>query len=355
MQADPWPAPFHLGRAMLAAHYLRPAEKLRVLRGLAALLRTDPQDDPPLEPWLRRQGQTPRTIERFWNVILVSALNSRVEEVGRKYARKVFVDGMLRHREGWVVHVPVVPLDRLYGAELEAFCRRHGVVVRLNAAVRRLHAGEGGTVAGLELRDGSQLQADHYILAVPFPRVRDLLPPAWAESMPYFFQIAQLSPSPICSVHLWFDRPVLPWPHVAVVDGWSQWLFRRPTPSENGSEHYVQVIISAADKVVSWGQERLQAAVVEELRQMLPLARAARLLRSRVIIERTATFRPVPGVDRWRPPQESPIANLALAGDYTATDWPATMEGAVRSGFLAAEVVLRRLGRPRRLLQPDLG
>src|SRR5438067_383577 len=117
-QADPWPAPLHLGRALLSAHYLTAGEKLRVAYGLAALLREPPDADPPLSDWLAGHRQTPRTIERFWGVVLTSALNESVDRAGLKYARKVFRDGFLSRRDGFVVRVPTVPLGRLYGDEL---------------------------------------------------------------------------------------------------------------------------------------------------------------------------------------------------------------------------------------------
>src|SRR4051794_6369603 len=135
-KADPWPAPFHLGRALMGAHYLTPGDKLRVAYGLAAMLWANPDADPPLLPWLERHRQNRRTIERFWSIVLVSALNETIDRVGLKYARKVFRDGFVRHRDGFVVHVPTVPLGRLYGDELRAWLAKHGVEVRENAGVK---------------------------------------------------------------------------------------------------------------------------------------------------------------------------------------------------------------------------
>jgi squalene-associated FAD-dependent desaturase len=349
--ADLWPAPFHLGRALLGAHYLTPVEKLRIAWGMLALLRVRPDDDPPLLDWLLAHRQTRRTIGRFWGVVLVSALNESVDRLGLKYARKVFVEGFLRHRDGFIVHVPTVPLGELYGPPLRAWFSRHGVEVRENAGVRKLVI-DDGRVRHLELRDGSASSADRYVLSVPFERVLDLLPAEHAKREPYFDNIHNLIPSPITSVHLWFDRPALSLPHAVLVGCEGQWVFNRG--AVGSGEHYLQVVVSASGELRVRGREEIERHIVAELRQIFPTVAAAKLLRAKVVTEHSATFSAVPGVDRWRPPQASPIANLALAGDWTATGWPATMEGAVRSGYLAAEAILARAGSPARILRPDL-
>jgi uncharacterized protein with NAD-binding domain and iron-sulfur cluster len=394
-KADPWPAPFHLGRALLGAHYLTPGDKLRVAYGLLAMLRETPDADPPLLPWLEAHRQNRRTIERFWGVVLTSALNETVDRVGLKYARKVFRDGFVRHRDGFVVQVPTVPLGRLYGDELRAWLGSHNVEVRENAGVKRLEiegpptlpegrgeeAASGSEVAprspssegvaggtpsspsletggrevglrGVTLRDGSALRADWYVLAVPFDRVADLLPEELARE-PYFAGVKNLAPSPITSVHLWFDRPVMTLPHAVLVDCLGQWVFDRGEVAPG--EFYLQVVVSAARDLRGLGRDEVQRRIAEELGRLFPAAARAKLLRAKVVTEHAATFSAVPGVDRWRPAQASPVANLAVAGDWTATGWPATMEGAVRSGYLAAEAILARAGTPARLLQPDLG
>ncbi len=378
--ADPWPAPFHLGRALASAHYLTAVEKLRVGYGLLALVRERPDADPPLGDWLRAHRQTPRTIARFWAVVLTSALNETVDRVGLKYARKVFADGFLGDRDGWRVSVPRVPLGRLYGAELRGWLARHGVEVRENAGVRRVECnpsplppprsgegetewfcsplrfgegpGEGWSLHPLHtappphprcgdgeqiqvcLRDGSTVAADYCVLAVPFDRVADLLPPELAAD-PYFAGAAKLEPSPITSVHLWYDRPLTRLPHVVLVDCLGHWLFNRGEVAPG--EYYVQVVVSASRQLRPLGRDEVQRRVVEELGRLFPVN--ATLLRAKVVTDPVATFSVVPGVDALRPPQVSPVRNMAVAGDWTDTGWPATMEGAVRSGFLAAEAI----------------
>jgi uncharacterized protein with NAD-binding domain and iron-sulfur cluster len=207
-------------------------------------------------------------------------------------------------------------------------------------------------VIGLKLRQGEVMESDWYICAVPFDRLLDLLPANIVENHAYFNQLQRLETSPITSVHMWFDRAIMNLPHVVLVDCIGQWVFNRGQTSVG--EHYVQVVVSAARQFRGLGHEEVQRRVTAELRSLFPAARSATVVRGRVVTEHAATFSAVPGVDRWRPPQSSPLANLFVAGDWTATGWPATMEGAVRSGYLAAEALLQRRGIKVCLVQPDL-
>jgi squalene-associated FAD-dependent desaturase len=349
--ADPLPPPFHLLRTFLHSHYLTAADKLRIAWGLACLRLTPADADPPFAHWLRRHGQSPRTVERFWGLVLTSALNETPDRIGLRYARKVFVDGFLRHRRGFEVQLPAVPLGRLYGDELLARLRHHGVHLLLNHAVKRLLVRDEA-VRGAELRDGTVLDADWYVSAVPFDRLLDLLPPEVVAAHAYFRNLKRLETSPITSVHLWYDRPATHLPHVVLVGCLGQWVFNRGEVAPG--EHYLQVVVSAARQFRGLGHDEVRRRVVEEMARLFPALAAATLVRARVVTEHAATFSAVPGVDRWRPPQTSPLRNLFVAGDWTATGWPATMEGAVRSGYLAAEALLRACGTPQRLVRPDL-
>lgn len=345
-RADPWPAPFHLARAFQGLHYLSLRDKLAIAWGLLCLRATDADCDPPFADWLREHGQTPRAVDAFWGLVLVSALNESVDRIGLKYARKVFVDGFLRHRDAFVVQLPTVPLDRLYGDELRDWFDRHGATILLNAPVRHVRIA-AGRCDGVVLRDSSAITADRVVLAVPFERVADIVPP---ESLPARHPLTaagRLKASPITSVHLWLDRPVIDTPHEVIVDGLCQWLFQRGEVAPG--EYYLQVVISAARALAGWGHEEIERRVVDELKTIYPAARSAVKRRSRVVTEKAATFSAVPGVDRFRPGPDTGIPGLFVAGDWTATGWPATMEGAVRSGYRAAEAVTGET-----IVRPDL-
>src|SRR5262249_29088115 len=307
--------------------------------------------DEPFLPWLWRHAQSPRAVERFWGVVLTSALNESIDRVGLKYARKGFVDGFLRHPRGFVVELATVPLGQLYGEALLPGLDKHGVAVHWGRGVRRLRV-QGGQVEAAELRDGESVRADWYVAAVPFDRLLDLLPEDLTRGQEYFSQLGRLESSPITSVHVWYDRPVCEYPHLVLVDCTGQWVFNR---GQTPAGWYLQVVVSASRQSRGLGHDEVKRRVLDELGRLLPGARAAAVLRARAVTEHAATFSAVPGVDRWRPAQTSPIDNLFVAGDWTATGWPATMEGAVRSGYLAAEALLRRTGQHVSLVQPDLG
>jgi squalene-associated FAD-dependent desaturase len=339
--ADSLPAPFHLGRSFSRAHFLSFGEKLRIGWGLGCLHRAHPDDDTPFLDWLVRHRQTSRTIERFWGLVLTSALNETPDRIGLRYARKVFVDGFLRDRTGFVLQLPKVPLGRLYGDELQSSFSKRGVRLLLNGGVRSLEIVDN-SVRAIQTRQGETLTADWYVSAVPFDRLLELLPADLVEREPYFANLRRLETSPITSVHLWYDRAVLERPHVVLVDCVGQWVFNRGQ-SEAG-EYYVQVVVSAARQFRGLGHDEVQRRIVAEMASLFPAAQPESLRRARVVTEHAATFSAVPGVDRWRPAQASPIENLLVAGDWTATGWPATMEGAVRSGYLAATALLARAG-----------
>lgn len=369
LSASPLPAPLHLFPAFARLRFLTWPEKWRLALGLQALAKTDPAtcSNETFLHWLQRHRQPQAVIERFWHVVLVSALSETLDRIDVGHARKVFVDSFLRNRHGWEVWLPVVPLDELYETIVERGLTARGVVCRLQAGVRgiedRCSRIEDRNSLTVELRSGEVIEAEQVVLAVPQYVVRDLLPDAWRE-LPLFAELDRLETAPISSVHLWFDRPITDMRHATFVDRVSQWLFNRsairrvgsahlePPPTENS--HYYQIVISASRDVIDRPQAETIQTVVDELAAVWPAVRDARLIHSRLVTEHKAVVSMLPDVDRWRPTQQSPIDNLHLAGDWTQTGWPGTMEGAVRSGYLAAESVLRRLGRYEPLVQPDL-
>jgi squalene-associated FAD-dependent desaturase len=361
------PAPLHLTRAFAGLSYLSCRDKLALAHGLRSLARGPTADERglPFSEWLMRHGQTRTAIDRFWHVVLVSALSESLDRIDVEHARKVFVDTFLAHRDGWTVEIPTVPLDDLYGGRLTEWLTSRGSTIRLQASVERMEL-DRDRVIGVRLNSGEIVTGDEYIVALPFFRVLSVLPPSLAAH-PDLFGISKLEAAPISSVHLWFDRPITELPHAVFVEGLCQWVFNRTAIAGGAADsdtrsdsaaipggNYYQIVISASRELAGQSRDAILAQVIAELTKVWPETAKATLLHSRQVTEHRAVFSPVPGVDALRPFQQSPIGNLQLAGDWTRTDWPATMEGAVRSGYLAAANILNRIGRSDEVLQPDL-
>jgi uncharacterized protein with NAD-binding domain and iron-sulfur cluster len=284
------------------------------------------------------------------------------------HARKVFLDGFLRNRTGFQPEIPLVPLGELYGTRLESWLRNHDVAVRLTTGVREVALDGDGAIRGLILRSGEEIAADFVVVAVPFDRVVSMIPESMRDRLPALAGLAKMRASPITGIHLWFDRPVCPYDHVVTPGRLIQWVFNHTAVQAQAAQaavaadktpaleqgQYVQVVISASYDLLALDKLAIRDAVLAELAEIWPSSRAATLLRWWVVTEHGATFAVRPGVEAIRPPQRTPVDGLFLAGDWTDTGWPATMEGAVRSGYLAAQGIMSVLDQPIRFLRPDL-
>lgn len=378
IRLSPLPEPLHLALSMVRFGLLSVQDKLSIARAMGEIVRrggqpADAKGVTMLE-WLRQRRQTATAIERFWKVVLVSALDEELDRAEAQYGIDVFWKSFLSNRAGFRMGVPNIPLSDLYAGCRDALLSRGGEI-RTRARVKRIRI-EEERVAALMLDDGTEESADAYIAAVPHSAFLELLPGDLADREPVFRNLRQLCNSPITGIHFWFDRTVMREPFLALVDMKSQWIFNRSLllaegrggddsslaerGSESGNEtelekkQYLQVVISASYDLVSRSRQEIIELVREEIERVLPAARSARVAKATVVKETAATFSPAPGVDRWRPEACSPIRQLFLAGDWTRTGWPATMEGAVRSGYLAAQAVLNSAGQYRVFLQPDL-
>ena len=344
------PAPMHFAKSFLGAHFLNWNEKIRLGLGMGLLRLTKEEEDSPFLEWLANHFQSQRCIDRFWAPVLISALNTPMEKVGLHYARKVFVDVFWKNSKAYELGLPLVPLSRLYGEEVVDWLKKKGVEIRLGNAVKTVGL-KSDSRWEVELDNSEIIEAENLLLAVPFQRVLGLLGPL-ANLDPAIGMLQELRTAPITSVHLWFDRPITELPHVVLLDSIGQWLFSRGK-NEKG-EHYYQVVISSSAELLKGGNDAVLKAVMAELPGFFADVTNAKLIRGRVVSERQATFESSYGVDAFRPLQTTQIKGLYLAGDYTQTGWPATMEGAVRSGYLAAERILENEGIRVRCLQPDM-
>ena len=349
------PAPLHLGPSFAKFRALTLRERAALSRAMLAMLRLGRPGrlalgDMSFGQWLKEHGQSEQLIDKLYDPILVGSLNEDCRKASAAYAIQVFQDALLAHASGYVIGLANCPLADLY-AKLPC------PDVRLSTRVAAVRF-TGSTATGVELSTGEFLAADAVVLATNHHAVRRWIPDGLAARDSRLAHLDKLQSVPILGAHLWFDRPVLRMSHAAFMQGPLQWLFRK-----NSEGSAVHGVISAARAWLEVPKETALAQFEQHVRSVVPGAKDAKLIRGVIVIEKRATFAPVPGIDRLRPRQAPPgdgIANLYLAGDYTLTGWPATMEGAVRSGYLAADEICRALaarlpaGRGRSHLVADL-
>lgn len=367
MHAGMLPAPFHMTGSFLTFSPLALRDKLAIARAFYSILRSGghpPDTNVPggisMLEWLHRHKQTPAAISRFWRTVLVSALSEELERIDARYGVDVFWKAVLSNKTGYRMGVPAVALGDLYESCRSAI-QQQGGEVTFRATLRGLRI-ENGKLAAVLFDEGREESADAFVLAVPHTALYDILPDTLKQADPDFVHLEKINDAPITGVHFWFDRQVMSEPFLTLLDTTTQWIFNKSAlyagangaPSSPGDRQYLQLVISASFELLQKPRQEIIDLCLKEVRHALPAARHANLLKATVIKEAAATFSPQPGVDRWRPKQETKIGGLFLAGDWTATGWPATMEGAVRSGYLAAEAVLRTAGTPRQFLCPDL-
>ena len=349
------PAPLHTAPAFLRAACLNFSDKLAIGRAMIALAPSAPADrGESFLDWLKRHGQTTQAIERFWKTILVSALNEDLDRVSVPYAAQVVRESFLKSAAAGRMGIPTVPLTELYGAAGD-YIRARGGEIKFRAGVESF-VGRGSEVG--VVANGQEQKFDYLILATSFDVLGRMLPDG-PEAAPLAAMLGQFRSSPITGIHLWFDREISELDHAILLDRTIQWMFHKSRfieGREKGSGSYVELVVSCSRSLVEKSKAEIVEIAMKELREFFPGARAANLLKSTVIKEVNATYSPRPGIDQYRPQPETGWPRVFLAGDWTATGWPATMEGAVRSGYLAAEALAGFEGGKRpRFLVPDLG
>lgn len=367
MQAGILPAPFHMIGSFAAFAPLALRDKLSITRAMIDILfakgkTSDLDEDISMLAWLRRRNQTAGAIERFWRVVLVSALDEELDRTDARFGVDVFWKAFLSNRTGYRMGVPIVPLAELYDGCKSAIEQRGGEVL-LRSPVRTLHIGHE-TIAGVEFDESRTETADAYIFAGPHTTFLDLLSDETKKTYAAFANLNNIKVAPITGVHFWFDREVTQEPFITLLDTTTQWIFNKTllyggaknssVKTPNDPRQYLQLVISASYDLLQKPRQEIIDLCLREVRHAMPAAREAQLVKATVVKEVAATFSPQPGVDRWRPKQETSVRGLFLAGDWTDTGWPSTMEGAVRSGYLAAEAVMRVAGTPQKFVQKDL-
>jgi squalene-associated FAD-dependent desaturase len=415
MKSSPLPAPLHTAPSFLNFSFLSAPDKFAIARALVPLTLTNQRDTgQSFQHWLDQHGQTKQAIDRFWRPILVGALSEDLDLISISAAAQVVRESMkspaARH-----MGVPTVPLTDLYnkagdyirarGGELhfrepiEGFATHESrVQLQLrNQETRHNDPNESGNEAGAPPLSPRNLQGqggdfDYLILALPFDALDKVLPDT-PESAPIREQITHFETAPITGIHLWFDRQISDLDHAVLLDRTIQWMFHksrlqpmrteakreRETNRGEGREReghdfsravnasntnpalaagggsYIELVVSSSKSLIDKSRAEIVDLALAEVREFFPAAREANLVKSTVIKELHATYSPRPGIDDHRPTAITAWPRVFLAGDWTATGWPATMEGAVRSGYLAAEALARAAGfKDSHFLSPDL-
>ncbi|HEY3768050.1 MAG TPA: hydroxysqualene dehydroxylase HpnE [Candidatus Angelobacter sp.] len=348
------PAPMHNVPAFLSAKMLNAKDKLAIARAMDKMSRGLPEDgEEDFLSWLRRNKQTEQAIERFWKTVLVSALNEELDRVSVHYAAQVFRESFMKSAAGGRMGLPSIPLSDLYGSAIE-YIRARGGEVLLRSSVTAISQKQGDV--RITTNAGEQL-FDSVVLAAPFQSVASLLPED-AAAEPIKQQLAHFESSSITGIHLWFDREITPLPHAVLLDRTIQWMFHKSKfhdDKENASDgSYIELVVSASKSLVQKSREEILEMATRELAEFFPAVKEAKVMKAAVIKEIYATYSVLPGLNKFRPAAETPWPGIFLAGDWTATGWPATMEGAVRSGYLAAEALTQGRAQPQKFMVPDL-
>lgn len=337
-RCPPLPAPLHLLGGLLGLGGLSLRDKLGLLR-LGWNLRRHRHHyrthlaDLTAAEWLARCGQSARMRTRFWDPLIIATLNEVPERAAAVLLMRVLYQGFGGSFEDAKLAISTVGLSELYTDQAQRFIEAHGGVVRCQAAVKAIVA-EQGRFGGVVLANGERLAADACISTAPYHDVAKyagaLIPAA-----------AQLTSSPIVSVNLWFDRPVLEAPFVGLLGTTMQWAFdKRALTTPVSPYHHLSLVVSAAHETAQLSSKDLIDLALADLNRVMSKVNMARLVHARVIKERHATFVATPAAEQHRPAHETGLAGLYLAGDWTNTGLPATIESAVVSGHACAEQVL---------------
>jgi zeta-carotene desaturase len=365
MRGSPLPAPLHTAPSFLRFPFLTLQDKLAISRAIAALVfKAQPDTGQSFLDWCHRHGQTPNAIERFWRPILVSALSEDLDLISIPYAAQVVRESM-KSPQARHMGVPTIPLTDLYNRAGD-YIRARGGEIRFRSSLESFSP-EAEQVR-IRVAEKDEL-FDYLILALPFENLDRVLPQS-PGSAPLREQLSHFESAPITGIHLWFDRQITDLDHAVLLDRTIQWMFHKSrllnrtekknsgvendreghdfSPAENDAlrngalapdASYIELVVSASKSLIDKSRAEIVDLALNEVREFFPGARAANLVKSTVIKEVRATFSPRPGIDAFRPAQSTPWPRVFLAGDFTATGWPATMEGAVRSGYLAAQAL----------------
>ena len=348
LKANALPGPLANVKALLFYGHLSPAAKLRLFYGLLRIRLAKRKSGGVLEEktfdtWLRQNLQNDETIDNFWNLITLPALNDDIRDVNADMGVMLFQTALIGAPQNAAIGYPVVGLSSLAGTAASKFIHDAGGEVRCGVGVSDIGFDEGRP--RVQTSNGESIQTDACVVALMPDKLLEVLPESHRGD-PFFSRAQSVQTAPIVGVHIWYDRPVMDDIFVAAIDSPVQWVFNvtgmRETQEEDGGQHVV-ISLSGAWEWKDVPKAELQELFVAEMARLFPAAGAANVKRFLVVKMLDATFRVVPGSGRYRLPQKTPEPGFFLAGDWTDTGWPSTMEGAVRSGNIASDLVIEHL------------
>jgi zeta-carotene desaturase len=352
------PAPLHGALSFLTASAFTLADKLALARAMQAMMKQGAlsNSSESLGDWLRSHGQTQGALNRFWRLVIASALNAEIDEIAVPYAAKVIRELFLNSARAGSMGMSTVPLSELY-AGVAGYLEARGGKVLLNTHVEGAEWDEEISEWTVRTRQG-ELISEFVVVALPFEGMAKLIPnlPPADGATALAGQIARHEHWPICSVHLWFDQAVTDLEHAVLLDREIHWMYNQSLLQGRGTGEgqYIELVVSATRAFAALSREAAIAQALKELAEFFPLVKEAKLLKVALIKEVRATFGVPPGIDGARPGAVSPWPDLFLAGDWVQTGWPSTMESAARSGHLAAEALASQAGIPLSCFEPDL-
>ena len=351
------PAPLHGLPKLLSAHAFTRADKIALARAFRAMMQPIPADsNESLSDWLRRHRQTPGAIERFWRLVIASALNADLDAIAVPYAAKVIRELFMNSAKAGAMGMSSVPLSELYGAA-QQFLKDKGAGLHLNTNVESAEWDEEVSQWSVNTRNGT-IVSEFLVIALPFEAMQKLLPhlPPAPRGEELARKVDRFEHWPICSVHLWFDRQITDLPHAVLLDREIHWMYNKSVlqPWRKTKGSYLELVQSASRPFAALERNEAIQQAISELTEFFPQVKEAKLEKAALIKEVRATFGVPPGIDSARPPSTSPWPNCFLAGDWIATGWPSTMESATRSGHLAADALCASKIEDCRFLEVDL-
>jgi zeta-carotene desaturase len=349
------PAPLHGLPKLLSAHAFSLTDKFALARAFTALARPVPAySRESLGAWLKRHGQTQGALERFWRLVIASALNADIDSIAMPYAAKVIRELFMNSAFAGSMGMSTVPLSELYQG-VAPLVEKGGGSVHLNTFIEGASWDEESAQWTIRTRTG-ELRSNFLVVALPFEATAQLLPqmPVTEGAQELAAKIEQHEHWPICSVHLWFDREITELDHAVLLDREIHWMYNQSRLQVGRGGHYIELVVSATRAFAALPRDEAIKQALAELAEFFPRVREAKLEKVALVKEVRATFGVPPGIDAARPTAISPWPRCFLAGDWTATGWPSTMESAARSGHLAAEALCLLIGETRTFLEPDL-